>query len=465
MKTILFLAMSALPLFAAAQNFPVAVIQKNGPDSTRINLVMLSDGYTLDQLPQFLKDAGAVADKLFQTTPFKEYKAFFNIYAISVPSPESGADHPGTATDVTEPASPVQDVQNVFGSTFDYFNIHRLLVAKNSAAIFSALAASFPGYDQSLVIVNSSEYGGSGGTFPTTSTHPSSSEVAIHELGHSFSFLADEYWAGDVYAGERANMTATKDTAKVKWKNWLNTQNVGIYPYGSSGLQAQWHKPVNGLCKMEYLGKPFCPVCREAIINRIYQLAGPISDYAPKSASLVSEKDPMLFSVSLVNPNPNTLTVEWTLNGKVIAKDKTGISITPAQLDKPDNVLSAIITDNTSLSRSYRPASGYVFFQTWTIKQQVTPVEEPVASPFRFEVFPNPAQDMIYGQFYSPTSGEILHVTLLDMKGSLLKTQSFTLHQGPQTITVPIHGLPPGTYVLQLRYRDWKKGVLVDVRR
>lgn len=461
MRTILFLVLNAWPLLGAAQAFPVTAIQKNGPDSTRINLVMLSDGYTQDQLPQYLKDAGTVADKLFQTTPFKEYKAFFNVYAISVPSVESGADHPGTATDVTEPASPVQDVQNIFGSTFDYFNIHRLLVAKNSAAIFSTLAASFPGYDQSLVIVNSAEYGGSGGAFPTTSTHPSSAEVAIHELGHSFSFLADEYWAGDFYAGERANMTATTDTAKVKWKNWLNTQNVGIYPYGSSGLQAQWHKPVNGLCKMEYLGRPFCPVCREAIINRIYQLASPIADYAPKSATLVSDKQPMPFSVALVNPNPNTLTVQWTLNGKVIAQDQTSISLSPAQLDKPDNVLSATITDNTSLSRSYRPASGYVFFRTWAIKQQVTPVEEPVASPFRFEVFPNPAQDIIYGQFYSPTAGETLHVSLLDLKGSLLKTQSFPLYQGPQTISFPVHDLPPGTYVLQLRYRDWRQGVVV----
>ncbi len=460
MRTIFFLALSAWPLLGAAQAFPVAAIQKNGPDSTRINLVMLSDGYTQDQLPQYLKDAGTVADKLFQTTPFKEYKAFFNVYAISVPSPESGADHPGTATDVTEPASPVQDVQNIFGSTFDYFNIHRLLVAKNSAAIFSTLAASFPGYDQSLVIVNSAEYGGSGGTFPTTSTHPSSAEVAIHELGHSFSFLADEYWAGDFYAGERANMTATTDTAKVKWKNWLNTQNVGIYPYGSSGLQAQWHKPVNGLCKMEYLGRPFCPVCREAIINRIYQLASPIADYAPKSATLVSEKQPMPFSVALVTPNPNTLSVQWTLNGKVIAQDQTSITLSPAQLDKPDNVLSATITDNTSLSRSYRPASGYVFFRTWTIKQQVTPVEEPVTSPFRFEVYPNPAQDILYGQFYSPTSGETLHVSLLDLKGSLLKTQSFPLHQGAQTLSFPVHDLPPGTYVLQLRYRDWRQGMV-----
>ncbi|MBK6948421.1 MAG: T9SS type A sorting domain-containing protein [Haliscomenobacter sp.] len=460
MRTIFFLALSAWPLIGAAQAFPVAAIQKNGPDSTRINLVMLSDGYTQDQLTQYLKDAGTVADKLFQTTPFKEYKAFFNVYAISVPSVESGADHPGTATDVTEPAAPVQDVQNIFGSTFDYFNIHRLLVAKNSAAIFSTLAASFPGYDQSLVIVNSAEYGGSGGAFPTTSTHPSSAEVAIHELGHSFSFLADEYWAGDFYAGERANMTATTDTAKVKWKNWLNTQNVGIYPYGSSGLQAQWHKPVNGLCKMEYLGRPFCPVCREAIINRIYQLASPIADYAPKSATLVSDKQPMPFSVALVNPNPNTLTVQWTLNGKVIAQDQTSITLSPAQLDKPDNVLSATITDNTSLSRSYRPASGYVFFRTWTIKQQVTPVEEPVTSPFRFEVYPNPAQDIIYGQFYSPTAGETLHVSLLDLKGSLLKTQSFPLHQGAQTVSMPVHDLPPGTYVLQLRYRDWRQGMV-----
>ncbi len=220
------------------QTFPVTAIVNNGANDKYINFVMLGDGYKSNQQSTFITDATNITSDLFSQSPFLEYKNFFNVYAIEVPSNESGADHPGTATDVIEPAFAIQDVDNYFGSTFDAFGIHRLLVPMNSANVHSVLANNFPAYDQVMVIINSPHYGGSGGWLASTSTNAAANEIAIHEIGHSFAGLADEYWAGDQYANEKPNMTQESNPSLVKWKNWMNINNVGIYPYGSSGNQA-----------------------------------------------------------------------------------------------------------------------------------------------------------------------------------------------------------------------------------
>src|SRR5258708_7869266 len=81
-----------------------------------------------------------------------------------------------------------------FGSTFNYAGIDRLLVPVNSSHIYSVLANNFPQYDQVFVVVNSTKYGGSGGFAATASINSSSAEIAIHEMGHSFAALRDEYW-------------------------------------------------------------------------------------------------------------------------------------------------------------------------------------------------------------------------------------------------------------------------------
>jgi hypothetical protein len=82
-------------------------------------------------------------------------------------------------------------VDNYFGSAFDSYNIHRLLVPTKTFAINNVLATNVPNYDQVVILVNSPYYGGSGGQFATSSTHTSANEIAIHEIGHSFVGLID----------------------------------------------------------------------------------------------------------------------------------------------------------------------------------------------------------------------------------------------------------------------------------
>ncbi len=360
-----------------SQIYTVDSLMRNGVRNNRVNLVYLSDGYLAAQLPGYITNANTINNALFGQAPFVQYKNYFNSYAIRVPSVESGAKHPGTASDeYTSGGQPVTNPNNNFQSTFDYFSIHRLLVPQNNAAINSALASNLPDYSQAFIVVNSPYYGGSGGAYATASTDASSAEVAIHEIGHSFANLADEYWAGDFYAAEKANMTANNNPATVKWKNWLGLNGIGIYPYGASGNPANWFRP-HQTCKMQYLGYPFCSVCTERIIDVIHQKVNMIDANMPSATSFsLSNANPVNFSISAVQTVPATVDIKWYLNGSAtpFATNQFSVSVPFASFIGGNNTVRAEVIDNTTLSKSYLPGVGYINNLTWTVSNSVLPV-------------------------------------------------------------------------------------------
>src|SRR5688500_7722886 len=130
MKRALFIFIIAASncMHSAAQVFDVDTIRYNGDISKFFNLVIMGDGYTNSELDDFFTDAQTFTNDFFSVVPFLHYQSYCNVFAIKVPSNESGASHPGTAFDVTEPVFPVSVVDNYFGSTFDQYGIHRLLV-------------------------------------------------------------------------------------------------------------------------------------------------------------------------------------------------------------------------------------------------------------------------------------------------------------------------------------------------
>ncbi|MGB0862954.1 MAG: M64 family metallopeptidase [Saprospiraceae bacterium] len=436
-----------------AQTYPVTAIINNGPDAKRVNYVVLGDGYKSNELTTYISDVTNISNSLFNASPFKEYKNFFNVYAIEVPSNESGADHPATASDVVEPIFPAASVDNAFGSTFDAFNIHRLLVPMDNQAIISVLSNNFPSYDQVMVMVNSSHYGGSGGWLATSSTAASASEIAIHELGHSFAGLADEYWAGDVYAAEKPNMTATSDPNAVKWKDWVGTNSVGVFPHGASGNQANWHRPHQN-CKMRYLGVDYCSVCSEAIIDKIYSLVTPIEASLPLNSNVIYNGSPLDFGLTLVYPSPNTLTIEWELNGTVIGSSEQ-LTISESQLTLSNNTLVARVTDNTTMSKSYAPANGYVFTKSWNIQNPtLTNVGEVIASDeitkFYYKAFPNPVQDNLTVQYFYNGKTTDANLSILSVDGKLLKEKMVNLVNGDNNFQVEMSEFSEGIYIINI---------------
>ncbi len=261
MKNLKLLLMFAIimlqTLQANAQSFPVEAIMENGPSNEKVNFLFMGDGYTSSQMSQYISDVNNVVNEFFTQAPFNNISSSFNVYAVKVPSNVSGAAY-----------SPSNLIDNYFGSTFWYAGIERLLVATKSSTVYSVANASFPEYDQIFIIVNDTKYGGSGGEFATFSIDASATELALHEAGHSYANLADEYW----YIGqENANRTANSNPATIKWKEFLNQQGIGIYQYESPGNG--WYRPHQN-CKMRYLGSDFCLVCQNALTETTMDITG-----------------------------------------------------------------------------------------------------------------------------------------------------------------------------------------------
>lgn len=348
-----------------AQVFDVDTIQYYGNTSSYINFVILGDGYTLAEQPKFVSDANRFKNYFFDQPPYAYYKNYFNVFVIKVPSPESGVKHPHTAADCPD-SMPVADPNNYFGSTFDRSGIHRLVAFSNTAAIGRILARNFPLYDQVVVLANSNFYGGSGGTYPVATVNTASNEIAVHEIGHSFGNLADEYWAGAGYGAENANRTQENNPGQVKWKNWLGISGIGIYNYGGKAPLSVWYRPHEG-CKMQYLGRPFCSVCTEAIIEKIHSLVNPVISRFPADSLLLQPDTLRKFSVSLARPQPNTLKLQWMINGQPAAAEQDSVAIAPGLFALDTNTVQLTVTDTSGLLRSDEHFSRHTYRVIWKV--------------------------------------------------------------------------------------------------
>ncbi len=457
MRNLLFLSLWLAAFTGKAQTFPTVTLVDHGDIAKRINILILGDGYMSNELDKFELDAQHVIDKLLLESPYREYANFINAVIVKVPSNESGTDHPADATDVTEPVFPQGTKDTYYNSTFDGAHIHRLVITGNAGAAYSVAAANFPSYDQILMIVNSPEYGGSGGAIATFSTNSSSAEVGIHEMGHSFAKLADEYWAGEQYAYEEPNMTADDDPNTIKWKNWLNINNVGIYPYGSTGMPAEWFRP-HQACKMRQLGVPFCSVCKEQTIDRIYQLVTPIDAFSPTDIFQTYSGGTIDFSLDLVLPEPNTLKVKWDLDGATIATDVTSLSLDNSSLPSGESNLTVSVTDTTTLSQKY--ATGYIFSESWEITNTTVALIEADKRLF-YKVYPNPTSDFLYVELDGDFSPEETEIQLVSSSGEVVFSEKKMLAQKAR-LEFNINNCPKGNYFLIIKRGNVRQSVSVS---
>ena len=330
--------------------FPVTDIMVNGANDSRVNIVFLGDGYRQDQMDNYINDVQDVTSALFNTVPYSNYINYFNVYAVEVPSEDSGTDHPGTAPDCGGYNNNVFYADTYFDSSFDLYNIHRLLYIQDQSAAFDVLTDNVPDWDIIFVMVNTTMYGGAGGTFAVFSRHSTSTEIAIHEIGHSFAGLADEYWAGFNYAGEYANMTANNNPETIKWNSWLYDNGIGIYAHSYPGNE--WYKPHQN-CKMQYLGPPFCSVCVEHTIKCVYDILEPIDSYYPENLEVVIPSSELAyFSIEPIFNSPNTLSIDWFIDNQLIAEDIENIELETSMYSLGEHEVKVVIEDFTDLVRN-----------------------------------------------------------------------------------------------------------------
>ncbi len=353
----------AAPISLFSQTFPVNEVVINGDNDMHINIVFLSEGFILSEMDHFNQAVQEVIYDLFNTFPYDVYQSYFNVYSIEVPSNESGTDHPGTADDEPPGLSTFSN-DTYFNSTFDIAGIHRLLAVSNTSAVYSVLQDNLPEWDIVFIIVNHDWYGGSGGSFATFSLNVLSSEIGIHELGHSFAELADEYESGGLSGHEAPNATAETVRELIKWNIWIDDTTpiptpeennysdvIGLFE-GAVYNPTGWYRPKLN-CKMRQLGILFCEVCSEQTIISVYNLVSAFESYQPLDTSLTVSGITLLeFVVQLMQPEPFTIKTEWYLDTELVANDTDTFHFDASTVSSGEHEVQVIAIDTTQIVRN-----------------------------------------------------------------------------------------------------------------
>jgi len=253
----------------------------SGSSDDCIDIAMVAEGFTEAEFDEFYASAQEAMDALFAHAPFDSLKGRFNVVAVAVPSKDSGVSIPQKGIWKETP----------FGSHFKTFYVDRYLTTCELRNLHDALIG-IP-YEHIMVLANTEKYGG-GGIFNAytlaTTKNAQFRPVVVHEFGHSFAWLADEYAdAGDAeyepyYTPNEepleANLTTLKDFSK-KWNDLLtagvelptpdtpeNAGKVGLFEGGGYQFKGVY-RPCRD-CRMRTNEYPtFCPVCQRAIAKLI----------------------------------------------------------------------------------------------------------------------------------------------------------------------------------------------------
>ena len=216
---------------------------ENGPASEKVDLLIIGEGYTEQELPKFHKDVERLAAKLFGTEPFKSRKKDFNVHVLDLAEPASGVHRPRTN----------DNRRTMTGVQYNIFDSERYVLTLDDHRMRD-VASSAP-YDFIEILVNEKQYGG-GGIFNDQATACVDSAFAeyvfVHEFGHHFAALADEYYTSPVsYTSGggsehiepwEPNVTALHDPANVKWKDLIDASTPLPTPWDKEAFEKHSHE-------------------------------------------------------------------------------------------------------------------------------------------------------------------------------------------------------------------------------
>lgn len=257
---------------------PVRELHRGGTSRECIDVAIVAEGYTADEMETFYRDAQAACRAILAHAPFDRLARRFNFIAVGAPSKDSGVSVPRES----------MWRRTAVGSNFDTFYSDRYLTTGHVRRL-NDLLAGLP-YEHIIVLANTQTYGG-GGIYNfytlTAAHHAQFAPVVVHEFGHSFGGLADEYFYDDQYTPMypsdtepwEPNLTTLKDFSS-KWADMLPEgtpvptppvtdparvyTQVGVYEgggYSSKGV----YRPATE-CRMKINEAPaFCPVCQRAL--------------------------------------------------------------------------------------------------------------------------------------------------------------------------------------------------------
>ncbi|HKQ73662.1 MAG TPA: M64 family metallopeptidase [Blastocatellia bacterium] len=374
-----WLAHSLLPLLLTcftqmASGQTVVTLTNNGDPGNRVDLVIVSEGYTAGEMTKFANDVQNLITNFFIQEPYREYQRYFNVYRLEVASNESGADHPERRPPV------VRDT--AFDATYNCAGIQRLICVNSSRVDMVVAGVLGPAQrDLVVVLVNDPEYGGSGGAVPVASTHNEVVELLLHEQGHGFGLLTDEYGGPPPPACnasmEPAAANATRETARamIKWTAWIDDNTPLPTPTGAAGTPGLYEGASycdRGLfrptfsSKMRTLGFPFEQINSEQIIRRIYNFVSPIESSSPTEGSFILDRGATRsFSVTTSQPFTHALDVTWKVDGVSKGSGPTFLLDT-APLSSGNHTVEVVVRDTTAMVRS-DPMEALMESRTWNV--------------------------------------------------------------------------------------------------
>ena len=213
-------------------------IQKAGPSEDKVDFLILGDGYTAQERPQFEQEARRFTEVLFSRSPYKEHRQAFNVWALCPAAERSGVSRPSTGVQVRSP----------LGTSYDAFGSERYILTTENRTVRDL--ASYAPYDCMEILVNGETYGGAGifGLYSTVAAkNLYAPYVFIHEFGHHFAGLADEYYTSDVsYETGKARLepwepNVTASPLAPKWKALLDAATPLPTPWRKDAFETASH--------------------------------------------------------------------------------------------------------------------------------------------------------------------------------------------------------------------------------
>jgi hypothetical protein len=446
-------------------------IVDGGSSALRWDLAVMGDGFRREELGHFAAETRRVVDALLSTPPYDELRAAVNVYRVDVASTDSGADDPvecggrGTVRRTYFDATFCFDGQN-----------HRLLVVDDETA-HAVANEQVPGWDVVMVIVNSTDYGGSGGPTAVLSLDPQAVNLALHELGHSAFRLADEYESlpgcgeeGDadfqVHPPDEPaepNVTVNTDRATLKWRQLVapttplpTSRNadcrhcdpqpspqppgtVGLYE-GADTYHCGAYRPEFD-CKMRKLPDPYCAVCRRRIRQVLSPWLPPVppvaaTSWGPRRLDLFVRGAGRAghhkwFDGSAWGPSLDGV---WQGQGGTLLGPPEAVTWGPGRLD-----VFAVGTNHALYHKSFE--GGWTPSLTGWERLGGTVQGQPEAvswGPGRLDVFAVGGQRAIYHRWFSdgnwmPTSG-------FERLGGVATSQPHAVAWGPQRLDLFVLG-------------------------
>ena len=214
-------------------------IFESGSPSSKVDLLVIGEGYTSDELPKFHDDAARLVGALFSEEPFASRRSDFNVWGLDLPSPQSGVTRPRALEFRRTPLS----------AEYNIFDSERYLLTYDNRTLRDAASAA--PYEFLEILANEEQYGG-GGIFNFQATAAAdtgfSEYVFVHEFGHHFAGLADEYYTSDVAYETGAafhpepwepNVTALHDPDALKWRDLVQDDTPLPTPWDKRAFEAE----------------------------------------------------------------------------------------------------------------------------------------------------------------------------------------------------------------------------------